>query len=370
MVFFVDLEKAFDTVNHAILIKKLEYYGIRGIASQWFCSYLSNRKQFVSLGGSKSTECDITCGVPQGSILGPLLFLIYINDMNLSLKRSLVHHFADDTNLLYSDKCLRTLRKTMNIELKYLFEWLCANRLSLNVDKTEFIIFRPGTTKTERITLQLNGHKVHESTKIKYLGILIDPKLSWKFHIAELCKKVSRGVGMIFKIHDICPEPVLKSLYYSLINSHLSYGITVWGVANSTLVKKVFLLQKRAMRAITKSDFLAHTDPLFRKLNILKLEDLYSLKLASLMYDYDHNLIPKSLNIWFNKIPCHNYETRFVAYGKLTPCIVKSTKYGVRSFRFEGTNVLNELKDMEIYTTAKTKMFFLTKLKSELINLY
>ena len=109
--FFVDLEKAFDTVNHNILVKKLEYYGIRGVANQWFASYLYNRKQFVTLDGCKSEQCSVTCGVPQGSILGPLLFVIYINDMNLAVKQSLVHHFADDTNLLYSHKNLKNVQK-------------------------------------------------------------------------------------------------------------------------------------------------------------------------------------------------------------------------------------------------------------------
>ena len=132
----------------------------------------------------------------------------------------------------------------MNHELKCLFEWLCANRLSLNVDKTEFILFRPKRTQTDRITLKLNGHKIHESNKIKYLGILLDPKLSWNIHIAELCKKLSRGVGMLFKIRNVCPEPVLKSLYYSLFNSHLSYGIALWGVANNTLLEKNSFITK------------------------------------------------------------------------------------------------------------------------------
>ena len=144
----------------------------------------------------------------------------------------------------------------------------------------------------------------------------------------------------------------------------------LWGVANNTLLEKIVLLQKQAIRAITKSNFLAHTDPLFSNLKILKMDDTYLLKLASLMWDYNHNSIPKSLNIWFNKTPCHNYETRFVTKGKLTPCIVKSRKYGVRSFRFEGTNVLNDLKDMAIYATAKTKTYFVKKFKSELINIY
>ena len=140
---FVDLEKAFDTVNHNILLTKLHHYGIRGIANTWFSSYLSNRKQKVSLNGVSSPFLDVVCGVPQGSILGPLLFLIYINDMNIAIKNSIVHHFADDTNLLYSHKDPKILRLKMNEDLKLLFTWLCANRLSLNVSKTEFILFKP-----------------------------------------------------------------------------------------------------------------------------------------------------------------------------------------------------------------------------------
>jgi retron-type reverse transcriptase len=140
---FVDLEKAFDTVNHKILLKKLEHYGIRSIANNWFDSYLSGRKQFVNLGGINSNNLPITCGVPQGSILGPLLFIIYINDMHSAIKFSKVHHFADDTNLLFSHKNPKILRKRVNADLELLFDWLCANRLSLNVGKTEFVIFRP-----------------------------------------------------------------------------------------------------------------------------------------------------------------------------------------------------------------------------------
>ena len=140
---FVDLEKAFDTVNHNILLKKLEHYVIRNIANRWFESYLSDRKQFVSLGCTYSNNLPITCGVPQGSILGPLLFIICINDMQNAINFSKVHHFADDTNLVFSHKNLKVLRKRVNSDLELLFDWLCANRLSLNVGKTEFVIFRP-----------------------------------------------------------------------------------------------------------------------------------------------------------------------------------------------------------------------------------
>ena len=148
---FIDLEKAFDTVNHQILLSKLYHYGIRGVANKWFSSYLSNRQQKVSINGESSNWLPITCGVPQGSILGPLLFLIYINDMHLSIEHSAIYHFADDTNLLHSCKSFKILRKRVNKDLQLLYEWLCANRLSLNGGKTEFIVFRPTRNKmTER----------------------------------------------------------------------------------------------------------------------------------------------------------------------------------------------------------------------------
>ena len=170
---FIDLEKAFDTVNHDILIKKLDYYGIRGISNSWFKSYLSNRSQRVKFKDCTSENQKITCGVPQGSILGPLLFLIYINDMHTAIKNSSTFHFADDTYLKYSSTCENNLRKNMNEDLSFLFQWLCANRLSLNVAKTEFIIFKPARKNNKkRITLRLNGKTIFESKKLNILDSL------------------------------------------------------------------------------------------------------------------------------------------------------------------------------------------------------
>ena len=166
---FIDLEKAFDTVNHQILLTKLYHYGIRGVANKWCYSYLTNRYQKVSLNGESSQRLPITCAVPQGSILGPLLFLLYINDMHLCVKSSTIHHFADDTNLLYSCKSLTVLRKSINKDLELLYDWLCANRLSLDTEFIEFIVFRPQRYKiTERVTLKMHHSKLFESPKIKY----------------------------------------------------------------------------------------------------------------------------------------------------------------------------------------------------------
>ena len=139
---FVDLQKAFDTVDHQILLSKLDYYGVQGISNNWFKSYLSNCKQFVSINGYDSELAEINCGVPQGSVLGPLLFLLYINDLNQAIKFCKVHHFADDTNLLYLGKSIKKLNKLVNIDLKNLLYWLNANKISLNVKKTELVIFK------------------------------------------------------------------------------------------------------------------------------------------------------------------------------------------------------------------------------------
>ena len=154
---FVDLQKAFDTVEHDILSSKLEHYGIRGLANEWFKSYLSNRKQYVSINGYDSNLADVKFGVPQGSVLVPLLFLIYINDLNKALKFCKVHHFVDDTNLIYFSKSVYSLNKYINLDLKNLTYWLNANRISLNVEKTELVIFKHQRKKLDKpIKIQLN----------------------------------------------------------------------------------------------------------------------------------------------------------------------------------------------------------------------
>ena len=183
--------------------------------------------------------------------------------MHTAVKSSIVHHFADDTNIIFSNKNPTKLAKTLNRDLKLLFEWLCANRLSLNVSKTEFIIFRPPKRNLgKRIVLKLNRTKIYESNKIKYLGLILDPSLSWKHHINELTKKLNRTVGIIYKIRFACTQKVLLSPYYSLSHSHLSCGLSVWGSCNECYVSKLCLLQKKIVRALTFSDFKAHSAPI------------------------------------------------------------------------------------------------------------
>ena len=166
----VDLQKAFDTVDHKILLAKLNLYGIRGVSNDWFKSYLSNCNQYVSINGFDSGLNSISCGVPQGSVLGPLLFLLYINDLNQAIKFCKFDHFADDTNLICLSNSIKKLNKLINTDLKHLVNWLNPNKISLNVKKTEMIIFKPNQKKFEGdLKIKLCGKRLYPTESVKYL---------------------------------------------------------------------------------------------------------------------------------------------------------------------------------------------------------
>ena len=186
---FIDLKKAFDTVNHNILLKKLEHYGVRGTSLNWFSSYLTNRSQFVSYNNIFSETRYITCGVPQGSVLGPLLFLLYINDLPNISKKLKFFLFADDTNIFFESSKLHEIEKTVNKELIKLNVWLNVNRLSLNISKTNFVIFAPVNKPMKCITILINRQAIAQKDYVKYLGVLIDSRLTFQQHISSIKKR-------------------------------------------------------------------------------------------------------------------------------------------------------------------------------------
>ena len=198
---FVDLKKAFYTVDHDILIKNLEYYGVRGVTKYWFCSFLKNRKQFPSIDGFVSNTKHISTGVPQGSALAPLLFLIYIDDLNTCVKYSKTYHHADHTNIFYSNKSLEVLVKNISHDLKSLTGWLKGRKLCFNIKKTELIIFRPHTKKLDHsLKFELHGKRLTPAHSIKCLGVLLDEHLKLTKQVTQVKTKLNRAIGILSKL--------------------------------------------------------------------------------------------------------------------------------------------------------------------------
>ena len=250
MAFFVDFQKAFDTVNHNILLHKLHHYGIRDSSLRWFESYLTNRKQYVSVLGFKSNLSSIKHGVPQGSVLGPLLFLIYINDLHHSIKNSTVYHFADDTSLLQIGNSYKKIEKNINYDLKCLCKWLLANKISLNAAKTELIYFRKHSEEIPKLKIKINGKKIYPSTHIKYLGIYLDEYLDGSYHCKVLEIRLGRSIALMAKTKYYLNQDERLMFYHATFSSLMLYGCQIWGHATNTKLHKIETLQNSAIRII------------------------------------------------------------------------------------------------------------------------
>ena len=286
LVFSLIFQKTFDTVDHDILLDKLDHYGIRGCALSWFKSYLSCRTQYVTYDGSESNRQMITCkcGVPQGSILGRLLFQIYINDLCTVCKNTIPVLFADDTNLFSSGLDATGIQDGVNHDLAIITEWLKANKLSLNIKKTHYMCFSAKDKVKPDISLKIDREIIAEVTSSKFLGVIIDTKLNWKDHMSFVCRKVARGLGIIIKARKVPRNESLKNLCYSFIYPYFIYCNQVWGSACKTNIEPLFLLQKKALRIITGVHPRSPLEPLFCQLKFLDCENIFRYLVGRLMY--------------------------------------------------------------------------------------
>jgi len=331
---FCDLRKAFDTVHHGKLLKKLQKIGVGGKALAWFKSYLSNRKQFVQVGDYSGPLLEILLGVPQGSVLGPILFLIYINDLpgSSSLKSFL---FADDATLMAAHADPSELFRMVNYELKKVTDYFRKNLLSLNTKKTKYMLFTTNRNlETESLGIFVdnnnNGQNHNpdlrtelerisadsQENNIRFLGLYTDPSFTYKAHVQLIAKKISTSLFFIRAAKNFLTEKALKLLYFSLVHSHIIYAIQVWSTCPAGQIDQIYKLQKKAVRLISNSKYNAHTQPLFKKLQILPLPDLISFFRLQFMQKFQYGLLPPSfVEVWTTMAArqqqnLHNYPLR------------------------------------------------------------
>ena len=309
----LDFSKASDTIQISILLKKLYSYGIREISLQLIESYLTNRQQFVKINNSRSTSKTVTCGVPQGSVLGPLFFLICINDLpNVSDKLFSIL-FADDTSVFIEGKNIDEVIGILNTELAKLTAWLATNKLTLNIKKLNFMIFYRARIKWSTITtpLLLNGITLERLSFTKFLGVIIDDKLSFIRHITYIKSKISKGLGILLKARKYLKRKCLLNLYYSFIYPYLTYCVEAWGNTPDTHIDPLIKLQKKVIRIITFSPYLAHTEPLFKELNILPFPKVVIQRIALQMFKFTNKLLPSAISeLFISNSAVYKYNTR------------------------------------------------------------
>ena len=312
-VLFLDLRKAFDTVDHKILIDKLKFYGITGSTLNWFISYLDKRNQTCKVNNVKSSRKLIKCGVPQGSNLGPLLFLLYVNDLPNCLDQAEPSMFADDTNVSTSAESVENLETQLNFELDNIYRWLVANRLTLNVSKTEYMIIgsRHNLGKIKKDpTIKIGSETVNRVHTSKSLGVIIDDKLKWENQIDSISKKVSRGIGAIKLIKPYLPKKCLTQVYNALVQPYFDYCSLVWQNCKLELQSKLQKLQNRAARIITGDNWEICSKDVLKKLNWLPLNQLRLTDTLLFMRKILKDEVPVSISDQFQLSVNNQYNLR------------------------------------------------------------
>ena len=367
---YLDLSKAFDTVNHNILLNKLDHYGIRGHTLAWFESYLTNRKQYVLVDNNKSELGKITTGVPQGSVLGPLLFIIYMNDICNVIKNNTAKLmlFADDTNLFISGKNPIQIKNDMEAEAKNLQEWFKANKLTLSIEKTNFSLFHQPQKKIpkECDEIHIGDKSIKRVNSVKYLGIIIDDKLNWSAQVNQVCEALMKLTSSFKIIKHYVPEKCKRQLYYAYVHSKIKYGLEVYGHTSKTNINKIQKLQNKILKILFNKDWYTPTLALHKELNLLQVQEIFYQSLLTLVHKQRKKLLPEMFNDYFHtRNELNNINVR--TSNKLN-VIKTNTSQGDKMLKTKGAYLYNSLPDSIISINNTNN--FKNKVKQHFISEY
>ena len=306
---FIDLKKAFDTVNHKILLEKLYQMGIRGVAHELMSSYLENRKQSTVVNSIRSQTLTVKTGVPQGSVLGPLLYLLYVHNLSLVNLKTKYVTFADDTVLLSSHDNFEVLETLTNSDLKMYHDWLVSNNLKMNANKTVFMVFSQKGRPNPSISLHIDGATIRSVSDYKYLGLTIDNKLKFDKHIDSVRVKIASLSGALKNCAHYLTSRTKHLIYNTMIETHLRYMITVWGSAPGTELQKLQRTQNRVLIILNELHWSFPTKSLYETLNLLNIDGLRKLEECKLIYKIKHSQTKTNM-ILISSSEVHNYATR------------------------------------------------------------